>query len=344
MTEEPSSPHQPPEPQKADPERVTKIVRKRVVGRRLDKYLRGVRPSLSRTLIQRMIKRGEVTVNGQPTKASYEPNKGDVIVMRIPPPEPIEIAGENIPLDIIHEDDDLLAINKQAGIICHPANLTQGGTIANAVVYYLDHVEYLDDPIRPGIVHRLDKYTTGVMLIAKNREAHWRLALQFERRTIEKSYLGIAEGHVQLDQDIIDAPLAAHSTIRDRYMVPGMRQEPMVTMVTKEAITRYEVLERFRGFTLVSLHPKTGRTHQLRVHMSYIGHPLMGDLSYGGHLFSEKDLTGEGCTEPLINHQSLHALRIKFMHPIEERPMELEAPLSGRLRTVVDLLREHRKL
>ena len=163
MNEEPSSASQPPEPQNADPERVTKIVRKRLVGRRLDKYLRGVRPSLSRTLIQRMIKRGEVTVNGQPTKASYEPNKGDVIVMWIPPPEPVEIAGEDIPLDIIYEDDDLLAINKQAGIICHPANLTQGGTIANAVVYYLDRVEYLDDPIRPGIVHRLDKYTTGVI-------------------------------------------------------------------------------------------------------------------------------------------------------------------------------------
>lgn len=341
MNEEPSSANQPPEPQSADAERVTKIVRRRLVGRRLDKYLRGVRPSLSRTLIQRMIKRGEVTVNGQPTKASYEPNKGDVIVMWIPPPEPVEIAGEDIPLDIIYEDADLLAINKQAGIICHPANLTQGGTIANAVVYYLDRVEYLDDPIRPGIVHRLDKYTTGVMLIAKNREAHWRLALQFERRTIEKSYLGIAEGNVQLDQDIINAPLAAHSTIRDRYLVPGMRQDPMVS---KEAITRYEVLERFRGFTLVSLHPKTGRTHQLRVHMSYIGHPLMGDLTYGGHLFSEKDLAGEGCTEPLIHHQSLHALRIKFVHPIQERPMELEAPLSGRLRTVVDLLREHRKV
>ena len=195
-----------------------------------------------------------------PAKPSYEPDKGDVIIMRIPPPEPVEIDGEDIPLDIIHEDDDLLAINKQAGIICHPARPSQGGTIANAVVHYLGEIEPMDDPSRPGIIHRLDKNTTGVMLIAKTREAHWRLSLQFERRTIEKTYLGVVEGQMELDQDVIDAPLAAHPTIRDRYLVPGMRR---ISMVTKEAITQYEVQERFRGFTLVNLYPKTGRTHQL---------------------------------------------------------------------------------
>ena len=328
-------------PDHAGAECITKVVRRHLPGRRLDKYLRGLHPRLSRTLIQRLIKQGAVTVNGGPAKPSYEPDKGDVIIMRIPPPEPVEIAGEDIPLDIIHEDDDLLAINKQAGIICHPARPSQGGTIANAVVHYLGEIEPMDDPSRPGIIHRLDKNTTGVMLIAKTREAHWRLSLQFERRTIEKTYIGVVEGQMELDQDVIDAPLAAHPTIKDRYLVPGMRRIPMVT---KEAITRYEVQDRFRDFTLVNLYPKTGRTHQLRVHLSYIGHPMMGDVIYGGHFFSEEDLTGQGSTEPLIDHQSLHARRIKFVHPITEQSMELEAPLSGRIKRVVELLREHRKI
>lgn len=338
--DEPEIVNRPVEFEEGKSEQVTFQVRKALPDRRLDKYVHGRYPRISRTLIQRLIKQGAVTVNGKPSKASYAPEEGDVIEMWVPPPEPTDIAGENIPLDILYEDDELLAINKQAGIICHPAKASQGGTIANAVVYHLQQkVSHGDDPLRPGIIHRLDKNTTGVMLIAKTDEAHWRISSQFERRTVEKTYVGIVEGDVQLDQDIINAPLAAHPTIKDRYMVPGMRRLPMVT---KEAVTHYQVLERFRGFTLVQLRPKTGRTHQLRVHMSYIGHPMMGDVIYGGHLYSEKELTGEGGTEPLIDHQSLHARRIKFVHPITEKTMELEAPLSGRMRTVVELLRKHR--
>lgn len=321
-------------------ERITLCIRRPLPGRRLDKYLHGQCPRLSRTVIQRLIKQGAITVNDQPTKASYEPAKGDVIVMQVPPAEPTDITGEDIPLDVIYEDDFLLAINKQAGIICHPAKASQGGTIANAVVFHFANVSQGSDELRPGIIHRLDKNTTGVMLIAKCNEAHWRLASQFEKRTIKKTYLAIVEGDVQLDQDIIDTPLAAHATIKDRYMVPGMRPLPMVT---KEAVTHYEVVERFRGFTMVRLSPKTGRTHQLRVHMSFIGYPMMGDTAYGGHFFSERDLAGEGSSEPLMDHQSLHAWRIKFVHPINEQSMELEAPLSSRIQNVVELLRQHRK-
>lgn len=320
-------------------QRRTLTVHRRLSGTRLDKYLHGRVPRISRTLVQRLIKQGAVTVNGRPTKASYEPDAGDRIELWIPPPEPTDITGEDIPLQIVYEDDDLLAINKQAGIICHPARPSQGGTIANAVVYHIQKISHGDDPCRPGIVHRLDKNTTGIMLIAKTDEAHWRLSLQFERRTIEKTYWAIVEGDVQLDEDIINAPLAAHPTIRDRFLVPGVRRVPMVT---KEAITRYRVVERFCGFALVQLHPKTGRTHQLRVHMSYIGHPLLGDLTYGGHAFGEKDLNGTGSDEPVIDHQSLHAQRIKFVHPIKEETMELEAPLSPRLQYVVELLRKYR--
>ncbi|HEY3244135.1 MAG TPA: RluA family pseudouridine synthase [Phycisphaerae bacterium] len=321
--------------------RVRLRVRRRMTGRRLDKYLHGRLPRLSRTVIQRLIKQGDVTVNASPAKPSYEPDAGDVIEVLIPPPEPVDVIPENIPLQILYEDDWLLAINKQPGIICHPARATQTGTIANALAYYSNSLSHGDDPFRPGIVHRLDKNTTGVMLVAKTDEAHWRLGLQFERRTIDKVYFGIVEGSPSRDGDIIDKPLAAHPTIKDRYIVLGF---PQRAMLFKQAVTRYEVVERFNGYAIVHLHPKTGRTHQLRVHMSYIGHPMMGDTTYGGHLVSERDLTGEGSDEPLILYQSLHALKITFVHPIKEVPLTIEAPLPAKLQHIVEMLRQHRPL
>ncbi|HUU85696.1 MAG TPA: RluA family pseudouridine synthase [Phycisphaerae bacterium] len=316
-------------------------VRRRLPGRRLDKYLHSRFPRMSRTLLQRLIKQGAVTVNGLPTKPSYEPTAGDVVELVVPPPEPADIVREDIPLDIIYEDDYLLAINKTTGIICHPARGGQTGTIANAVAFYADQLSHGTDPFRPGIVHRLDKNTTGVMLIAKTDEAHWRLSMQFERRTIDKTYFGIVEGEPRLDGDLIDMPLGAHPTLKGRYMIPGM---PVRPILFKEAVTQYEVAERFKGFAVVHLHPKTGRTHQLRVHMSAIGHPMMGDTFYGGHLFAARDITGEpdASTDPLIPYQSLHALRISFMHPIQEKPVTIEAPLPAELQSIVEMLRKHR--
>ncbi|MBN1488916.1 MAG: RluA family pseudouridine synthase [Phycisphaerae bacterium] len=322
-----------------DTERVRLRMRRRLVGRRLDRYLHGRFPHMSRTLIQRLIKQGGITVNGKTTKPSYEPNAGDIIEVLVPPPEPLELIPEPIPLDIVYEDDHMLALNKRTGIICHPAKSTQTGTIANGLAYYAQSLSHGDDPFRPGIVHRLDKNTTGIMLIAKTDEAHWRLGLQFERRTIHKTYMGIVEGEPQLDGDVIDAPLAAHERIKERYIVPGIRHR---SFLFKEAVTRYQVVERFRGFTLVHMHPKTGRTHQLRVHMSHIGHPMFGDTYYGGHHFSEKDLTGSGSEEPLLLFQALHAFRIEFRHPITETMMELQAPPPAELQRVIDLLRAHR--
>ena len=321
------------------PRRERLRIRRRVPGRRLDKYLRGRFPRISRTLLQKLIKQGDVTVNGLPTKASYEPAAGDLVDVFVPPPPPNEVTPEELPLDVIHEDDHLVAINKQAGIICHPAGPAQGGTIANAIAFRSGTLSHGDDPYRPGIVHRLDKNTTGVMLIAKNDEAHWRLALQFERRTIRKTYVGICEGVPGRDEDIIDQPLGAHPMIKDRCMNPG--QLPRA-MLFKEAITRYAVKERFKGFAIVHMYPRTGRTHQLRVHMSAIGHPLMGDTYYGGHLFSEADIAGKGSTDPLISKQALHALAIEFVHPIDEKPMRIEAPLPENLRRIANLLRQYR--
>lgn len=315
-------------------------IRRRVSGRRLDKYLRARFPRMSRTLLQRLIKQGDVTVNGLPTKASYEPAGGDIVQVLIPPPPPTDITPEDIPLDILYEDDYLIAINKAAGIICHPAGAWQGGTIANAVAFHAATLSHGDDPFRPGIVHRLDKNTTGVMLIAKTDEAHWRLALQFERRTLQKTYFGICEGVPSRDQDVIDQPLSAHPSIKDRYIIPG--QVPRA-MLFKEAVTHYKVKERFKGFSVVHMHPKTGRTHQLRVHMSAIGHPLMGDSFYGGHFFSEQDIAGEGSAEPLTRVQALHAFAIEFVHPILENTMKIEAPLPPHLQHIVDLLRQYRR-
>ncbi len=324
-------------------QRVTLHIRRKLPGRRIDKYLHARFPRLSRTLIQRLIKQGAVTVNGRPTKASYEPDGHDRVELIIPPPEPYDLVPEAIPLDIIYEDDHMLAINKSKGIIVHPSKSTQGGTIANGLAYYAKSLSHGEDPFRPGIVHRLDKNTTGVMLVAKTDEAHWRLSLQFERRTVRKTYLGVVEGSPQLDGDVIDAPLAAHPLMKDRFIIPGCHAG-VASRLAKEAITEYEVVERFRGYSLVHLHPKTGRTHQLRVHMSYIGHPMAGDTFYGGHYVSEVHLTGAGSDLPLTNQQALHAFRIRFKHPILETNMELEAPPPEDLSRLIRLLRQYRSL
>ena len=316
-------------------------VRRKLPGRRLDKYLHGRFPHLSRTAIQRLIKQGEVKVNGQSTKSSYEMSGGDVIDLTIPPPEPREVIPENLPLDVIYEDDYILALNKQAGIICHPAHAEQTGTLANALVYYANELSHGSDPFRPGIVHRLDKNTTGIMLVAKNDEAHWRLSLQFERRTIQKTYLAVTHGELELDGDTIDAPIGVHSVVREKFAV--MVKENRIKL-SKSAVTYYEVAERFRGYTLVRLQPKTGRTHQLRVHMSYIGYPIVGDTMYGGRIVSESDLTGHGSTDPIIEYQALHAWRIQFHHPITEKPMELEAPFHNSFKHLVQMLRSTRSV
>ncbi|MFQ5494762.1 MAG: RluA family pseudouridine synthase [Phycisphaerae bacterium] len=307
-------------------ERFTHRVRKRVVGRRLDKYLHGRHPRVSRTLLQRIIKQGLVTVNGLPSKASYEPATGDLIEVELPPPPPSDVTPEDIPLDILYEDQWMLAINKAAGIICHPARATQSGTIANAVAFHAEKLSRGVEPFRPGIVHRLDKNTTGVMVVAKTDEAHWRIALQFERRTIHKEYFAVCHGELSLDRDIINKPLAPHPETTQRMVLPSA--VPPRQAMFKEAVTEYRVQTRYRGYSTVALFPKTGRTHQLRVHLASIGHPIVGDALYGGRCVSEADLSGSGSTEPLIQYQALHARRMKLVHPILEKPLELEAPLS----------------
>ena len=317
-------------------EHVRLRIRRRLPGRRLDKYLQGRFSQLSRTAIQRLIKDARITVNGHAAKPSYEMCGGDIIDMVIPAPPPPELVPEPIPLEIIHEDAQLIAINKQAGIICHPARQYQTGTIANALMHHSKSLSRGSDPWRPGIVHRLDKNTTGVMLIAKNDEAHWRLGLQFEHRTVQKTYLAIVHGAPSLDRDTIDAPIGVHPVVREKFAV--MIRENKID-VARDAVTHYEVAERFRGFSLIKLFPKTGRTHQLRVHMSHIGRPIVGDLMYGGRAVSEHDLTGAGSKDAIFEHQALHAWRIEFRHPISESPMMIEAPFPAPFKRLVSILK-----
>ena len=316
-------------------------IRRRLPGRRLDKYLHSRFRHLSRTAIQRLIRQGAITVNGQPAKPSYEMSGGDVIDVIMPAREPLEVVPENIPLDVVYEDEYLLAINKPAGIICHPARAEQTGTVVNALLYRATQLSQGMDPFRPGIVHRLDKNTTGVLVVAKCDEAHWRLALQFERRTVQKTYLAVVEGEMELDGDQIDMPIGVHPVVREKFAV--MVRENKID-IAKNAVTYYEVAERYRGYTLVRLSPKTGRTHQLRVHMSHIRHPIVGDRMYGGKAISEYDLAGSGSTTSFVSYQALHAWRIRFCHPITEREMEIEAPFHGPFKQLVELLRRSRSV
>lgn len=318
-------------------------IRRALPNRRLDRYLAGRLSYMSRTSLQHYIRDGAVTVNQRVVKPSYVIQTGDVIEMLVPEPKPLEIAPEPIPLDVIYEDEDIIAVNKQASLIVHPARGSRKGTLLNALAYYFkQRSENIGDlptrgqDYRPGIVHRLDRDTTGVMLLAKSEIALWRLGRQFELRRVHKTYQAIVHGLMELDEDVIDAPIGAHRKIRERYAVHRDTGRP-VPGVAKSAVTRYKVLARLSdagaiagGFTFVELYPKTGRTHQLRVHLSHIGHPIMGDPVYGGGPVYRSQLEGrpEVAEGPIITRQALHARAIEFEHPRTKKQMRLEAPLS----------------
>ena len=332
-------------------------IRRAKPGRRIDKYLAGrLGKSISRTALQEYIRSGNVTVNGRSVKPSYTIRDADSIDMMLPPTRPQEIPPEPIPIDIVYEDDDLLAINKQSGLIVHPARGNWTGTLVNALAYYfktnwrdISELPTRDDEIfRPGIVHRLDRDTTGIMLVAKSELALWRLGWQFEHRRISKTYTAIVHGRVALDEDVIDAPIGKHPKIREKYAVCRQTGKPY-PHTTKEALTRYKVLERFAGvgrsrasFSLVELYPATGRTHQLRVHMSYISHPIVGDPMYGGGPLYLSQLQGnpDQAQGPLITRQALHAHTIEFQHPRTGKTITLQAPWPADFQNTLLTLRD----
>ena len=304
--------------------------------RRLDKYLAGRFRNLSRRSIQNAIRAGTVKVNGNVVKCSFLLTHRDVVEFVMPEPPSKEIEPEDIPLDIIYEDDDLIIVNKAADMIVHPARGNKHGTLVNALAHYSDQLSSGLGEFRPGIVHRLDRNTTGVMVVAKTDTAQWKIAKQFELRQVRKSYLAIVHGRPELDADRISAPLGVHPRIREKYAV---RQE-----TGKEAVTFYEVLEAFRGYSLVVCKPRTGRTHQIRVHMQHIKHPIVADDMYDGKLVYPWQLAdAEPAAEaPVINRCALHAWTLEFTHPIKEEPVRFEAPLPSDMHTFLELLRQHR--
>jgi 23S rRNA pseudouridine1911/1915/1917 synthase len=317
-------------------------IRKALPDRRIDKYLAGrLGKTTSRTALQNYIREGNVTVNGRTVKPSYVLRSGDQVDMSLPAPKPHEIPAEDIPLDVVFEDDDFMAINKQANLIVHPARGNWTGTLVNALAFYfrknwrdISELPTSGEVFRPGIVHRLDRDTTGIMLVAKSELALWRLGRQFELRKVHKTYTAIVHGIIDRDEDVIDAPIGKHPKIREKYAVHRLTGKPYVA-TTKDAVTLYKVLRRLpavgrnrQAFTLVEMYPQTGRTHQLRVHMSFIGHPIVGDRMYGGGPVYRSVLEGHAdkAENPLITRQALHAHTIEFAHPRTWKPMKLQAP------------------
>ncbi|HEX8322390.1 MAG TPA: RluA family pseudouridine synthase [Tepidisphaeraceae bacterium] len=326
--------------------------------RRLDQYLVDRIGYLSRNEIQRLITDGLVKVNGKTSKSSYRPRENDIVDVSAPPKMIEQLVPEDIPLDVLYEDEWMMALNKQANLVVHPARGQWTGTLVNGLAFYGNKWSELNGAFRPGILHRLDKNTTGVILIAKADEAHWRLARQFENRTIHKTYLALAHGFPALMQDEIDMPIGQDRYVREKQAVRKVENGG------REAITQYEVLETFETpagqaefkfqasafandrhyktpggkFSLFKLKPKTGRTHQLRVHLSHSGWPIVGDTMYGGQLVVE---TSEAAADApfTFSRQALHAAEITFTHPVSLEPMTISAPLPADIRHLIDLIR-----
>ncbi|MDE7321065.1 MAG: RluA family pseudouridine synthase [Lachnospiraceae bacterium] len=279
------------------------------LNERLDKYLGAVLPEQSRSYVQKLIKEGGVLVNGKAEKASYRLGAEDQIQVDIPKPEEPEILAEEIPLDILYEDEDLLMVNKPKGMVVHPAAGHWTGTLVNAVMYHCrGQLSGINGVMRPGIVHRIDRDTTGVLVICKNDRAHNHVAEQLKEHSITRKYTAIVTGVLKADTGTIDAVIGRHPTERKK-MAAGVKNG-------KRAVTHYRVLQRFERHTLIECQLETGRTHQIRVHMASIGHPILGDTVYGS---SRNPFHLEG--------QALHAQVLGLIHPVSGDYVEVEAPL-----------------
>ena len=341
MTEEAN---QPPE---LSSEPVQVAVESRAHGWRLDHYLTRLFPNYSRSLFQKAIDQGAVTVNGITVKPSRRLRVNDCLSVKLPELPDQSLPAEDIPLDIIYEDDSLVVINKPSNLIVHPGKGNYSGTLAGGLQFHFDKLSDTAGQHRPGIVHRLDRDTTGVLVVAKDNQVHNRLAAQFEQRTVEKEYHAIVWGEVHFESDYIETHMEVHPKHREKMRVCRPNDH------SREAITFYEVVRRFEGFTHVRMRPKTGRTHQLRVHMQHVKHPIVADRVYGGGpRLTQAELVGKASVELesesadrdniLISRQALHARRLCFQHPDDERPMEFEAPLPDDFQRTLDELALHR--
>lgn len=287
-------------------------------GTRADVFL-AAKLGVSRSNMQKLLEDGRVKRGEKITKANYKVRAGEMFVVDIPEPEPIEAVPENIPLDIIYEDDDVVVLNKARGMVVHPAPGNYTGTLVNALLYHCSNLSGINSAIRPGIVHRLDKDTSGIMIVAKNDVAHISLSQQIQSKTAVRTYLAVVRGNIKTDSGTIETQIARDKTDRKKMAV--------VKEGGRDAITDYEVLERFGKYTLVRCKLRTGRTHQIRVHMEYLGYPLVGDPKYS----PMKTPFG-------IKGQALHSHTLEFTHPRTGERMKFEAPLPEDMHKIITRL------
>lgn len=287
-------------------------------GTRADVFL-AAKLGVSRSNMQKLLEDGRVKRGEKIIKANYKVRAGEMFVVDIPEPEPIEAVPENIPLDIIYEDDDVVVLNKARGMVVHPAPGNYTGTLVNALLYHCSNLSGINSAIRPGIVHRLDKDTSGIMIVAKNDSAHISLSQQIQSKTAVRTYLAVVRGNIKTDSGTIETQIARDKTDRKKMAV--------VKEGGRDAITDYEVLERFGKYTLVRCKLRTGRTHQIRVHMEYLGYPLVGDPKYS----PMKTPFG-------IKGQALHSHTLEFTHPRTGKRMKFEAPLPEDMHKIITRL------
>jgi 23S rRNA pseudouridine1911/1915/1917 synthase len=300
--------------------------------KRLDVYLTNRIENATRSKVQQAIEAGMVLVNGKKIKSSYQLAPNDIIDITFPRPPHPDAVAEEIPLEILFEDEVLLVVNKHAGMVTHPAHGNYRGTLVNALLHHCNQLSMINTEIRPGIVHRLDKETTGLMVVAKNDAAHAFLAKQFLKRTIDREYWAIVWGKFKKDKGTIEASLGRSK--RDRKKVA-------VTEDGRSAITEYEMLKEFDFLSLVRLHLKTGRTHQIRVHLAHIGHPVFGDPTYGGRTANWNGLEGKKTKHAanllkLISRQALHAKTIGFVHPMSKEFIKFDSELPADMLAVLE--------
>ena len=281
---------------------------------RIDKVLTILEPEITRSQLKNLINDGHVTVNGQPVKPKYKVQAGDKISLVKPEPQSLELTPENIPLDIVYEDDDVIVVNKPQGMVVHPAPGHPDHTLVNALLYH-SPLSTINGTFRPGIVHRIDKDTSGLLMVAKNDLAHQSLAEQLRNKTNKREYLALVYGQIKEDEGTIDAPLGRN---------PQDRKKQAVVKDGRHAVTHFKVVKRYDNFTLVKCILETGRTHQIRVHMKYIGHPLVGDPLYG-----PRKVIGK-------NGQFLHAALLGFKHPRTGKELVFEAPLPENFQKMLE--------
>lgn len=288
---------------------------------RIDQLLAHSVPELSRSALQKLLEEGAVELEGQPVRKSHKAIPGKIYTLTLPEPEPLDVAAQDIPLSVVYEDDDVIVVDKPVGLVVHPAPGHPDGTLVNALLYHCGNsLSGINGVLRPGIVHRIDRDTSGLVIVAKNDAAHLSLAAQLEDHSLYREYHAVAVGGLKEDTGTIDAPIGRHPVDRKRMAVDITHG--------KRAVTHYEVLTRYPGYTYLKCRLETGRTHQIRVHLASLGHPLLGDTVYGG----KKPVQG-------LAGQCLHAKKLTFTHPRTGEQVTVECPLPGWFEGVLDKLK-----